>query len=161
MRHNADEPYATLGRQIRLDMLKVAVAQRIGAQAAHQLAVRAERGDTVLADELVVRLESFLLAEELPPIGLDDVESFTVPRFATWWDHWKATHREKWWMWALRDFGWMKTIRYVDEPHRHRTHVKVRTRWTYPRATTVLPADRFGHVVLKSDASAYGEVTHW
>lgn len=159
--HDPYDPASTLaaGPTIRLDKLKFAVEQRIGPAVAATLAVRDRRD--YLTDSVVQRIEGFLLAEELPPTDMDDVQRFTVPRFATVWDHWKAAHWERWYVWVLRDLGWIKPPQFVDEPHTHRTSVKVRTRWTYPRATTVLPARQYGHVVLKTETARFGEVRHW
>jgi hypothetical protein len=165
MPHDAHDPYASpfvnyRENMIRLDVLKFGVEQRIGASVAASLTARGHRDP--LTDSFVQRIEGSLLAEELPPVTMDDVQHFTVPRFATVWDHWKAAHWDRWYVWTLRDLGWIKPPRFVDEPHTHRTTVNVRTRWTYPRATTVLPANQWGHVVLKSQAQwTANEVRHW
>jgi hypothetical protein len=109
-------------------------------------------------DDLVIRMETSMLAETLPPLTLSESDRFTVPRFATWFDHFVATYRGRWWGRPLR----RHELRYVDEPHTHRTTVDVRTRWTYPRADHVLPGREFGHVVLKADASWHTrDITSW
>lgn len=135
----------TMFSEVQIRRLRYALQQRIGRQVAESLRVN-EYADMVTGD-MVAALEVGLFAEELPPTHLDDVVEFDVPRFASWWDHFAATHRQRWWG------RWLRQPRFVDERHSHRTRVDVRARWTYPRATTVLPGRDYGHVVLKSDAA--------
>jgi hypothetical protein len=135
-------------REVRLETLRYAVQQRISGYVAESM--RAESVQDVMTNDLIMRLEVGVLAETLPPLNLTRADPFTVPRFATWLDHFVATYRGRWWGRPLR----RHVLRYVDEPHTHRTTVDVRTHWTYPQATTVLPGRNFGHVVLKSEA-------HW
>lgn len=153
-----DSPFGPAFTQVTVDRMRVGLQQRVGAYVAESLRMSMERGTTVLADEWAARIETELLAERLPPTKLHDAASFTVPRFATWFDHFVATYRNRWWGRPLRRHA----LRYVDEPHTHRTEVVVLDRWTYPRATMVLPGRDFGHVVLKSQASwNQRDVTPW
>lgn len=149
-------------QEVRLEALKYAVQQRlpadIGVMVGDTLRIDARMGGGFLAEELAMSLTASVLAETLPPLTLRDATPFTVPRFATWFDHFVATYRSRWWGRSLR----RHVLRYVDEPHTHRAEVGVRTRWTYPRATTVLPGRQFGHVVLKADAGWDArDVTPW
>lgn len=152
-------PLAPRGKTVTLEHLRYAVQQSIGPAVAESLTLDERR--SVILDGLMYRLEAGVLAEELPPLKVADAQRFTVPRFTSPWQHFKARYRDRWWMWALRDFGFMRTIRYVDEPHTHTAEVDVRTHWTYPRSNTVLPGDRFGHPVLKAQANHRGEVRPW
>jgi hypothetical protein len=144
-----------LGNVVNIERLRYGLTQRVGPQFAASL--RAETARDYITEDIIVRLSGDLLAETLPPLKLIDSTAFTVPRFATWFDHFAATYRSRWWAWPLR----RHVVRYVDEPHTHRTEVAVRNHWTYPRATRVLPGRDFGHVVLKSEAWNDGNVTPW
>lgn len=153
------DPFAPDIDTVTLQRLRAAVQVAIGPAAAHDL--RMETMRYAMGDAVLAKLETALLAEELPPLEVVDEQRFTVPRFASPWQHFKARYRERWWMWLLRDFGFMREIRYVDEPHTHTAEVDVRTHWTYPRATTVLPGSQFGHPVLKAQARQSGAVRPW
>jgi len=145
---------SALFNQVTVQRLRYAIQQRIGRQVAESL--RVEEYADVLTGDIVAALEVGLFAEQLPPTHLDDVVEFEVPRFATWRDHFAATYRQRWWG------RWLREPRFIDETHSHRTRVDVLTRWTYPRATTVLPGRDYGHVVLKSDAAiSWDTVTPW
>jgi len=61
-------------------------------------------------------------------------------RFATWWDHFKATYRGRWWM------RWRRwEIAYANEHHElvARVDVDMTKYWTFPKATIDFP-DEFG-----------------
>lgn len=146
-------PYAADRADVTLSVLKFSADVPIGAGVRESLRVEMIGHETM-------RVTAGLLAEDLPPKVLDDVMPFTVPRFATWFDHFCATYRGRWWGWLL---GLDKReIRYINESWSHRTTVKVRDRWTYPRAERIAPARDFGHVVLKSAANlSASEVRPW
>ena len=152
-------PHAESPQVVNLQQLKIGITQRVGPQFAERIDAR--MAESVVTRDLVMRITGYVLAEELPPTTTSSLVGFTVPRFATWWDHFKAAKAERWWMWTLRDLRWVKPPRFVDEPHTHATDVKVRTYWTYPRATTVLPGRDFGHVVLKTHTSRDGYERPW
>lgn len=145
-------PFAEYGRTVRLDAMRFEYRMPLGAGVLDSIRTRVDMGDQVMR-HAIISVAGSLLAEQLPPVTLDDQQAFTVPRYATWWDHYKATHWDRGRMWWLRELGWVKPPRTVDEPHTHVTTVDVRGRWTYPRATTVAPGRDFGHVVYKSDTS--------
>lgn len=164
MPQHEHDPYAPITeehvRQVRLDRLRFAGDLPIGPGVIDSM--RLELIPDHLMRHIVLRVSGELLAEQLPPVTLNNQQQFTVPRFATWWDMWKAAHWERWYVWCLRELGWIRPARYVDEPHTHTTTVDVRGRWTYPRATTVAPGNSFGHVVYKSDSSFRNAgVRHW
>jgi hypothetical protein len=152
-------PFTDAPHVVNLQVLKVGVQERVSAQFAERMSVTQDRDR--ITDVLAMRVTATVLAEELPPVSVTERVAFTVPRFATWWDHFKATRWERWWVWILRDLQWIKPPRFVDEPHTHVADVKVRTYWTYPRANTVLPGRDFGHVVLKTQTSRYGREQPW
>lgn len=137
-------------REVLISKIYEGVQRRIS----RELVVRLSQHDfsSLVARDLVLELEAEVLAETLPPLTLTDRQTFATPRFATWVDHFVATYRQRWWGRLLR----LREPRYVDEPLTHTVTTEVRSRWTYPQATTVLPGDRFGHVVLKVDTSQRG-----
>lgn len=160
-RNAYDPPLMTMPGDdtVTLEQLRYVVQQHIGAGVAQSLHLEQMRGH--ILEDMALRLEAGVLAEELPPVEVTDAQRFTVPRFASPWQHFKARYRDRWWMWLLRDFGFMHEIRYVDEPHTHTATVAVRTYWTYPRSNTVLPGNSFGHPVLKTQTSHRAGVRPW
>lgn len=99
--------------------------------------------DAFLLDHVVVTLSAKILAEKLPPQQITD--TVTGPRWATWWDHLKATYRDRWWIWYPTDFGWIKPARTVQTPIA--VTVPVLANWTYPNASLRI-SDSFGSAVL-------------
>lgn len=143
---------------VTLDKLRVGVVERIGAQVAHD--ARLTQISDVVTGDLLINLETLLLADELPPNELVDTVHVTIPRFASPWQHFKARYRDRWWMWFPRDFGLLGPVRYVDEPYTHSVRVEVRNRWTYPRSSVVLP-DTLGRAVFHAETTHEGELRPW
>lgn len=101
-----------------------------------------------IAGRMILDLRARVLAEQLPPQTIHHtvrVET-TDPRHATWWDAFKATYQQRWWMRWRR---WQ--IRYVHAPVtvERTVEVSVRDHWTYPRAAIVLLPE-FGSPVMVS-----------
>lgn len=136
-------------RQVALNQLKVATRRVLSAEFAF-MADTAEFNveRDYLTDQIVMDMCARVLAEQLPPQTIDyavRVET-TDPRFATWWDHYKATHRARWWMrWRSWSVAYVDTIVAIDRI----VTVAVRDNWTYPRAAVRMP-DHFGAPVLVS-----------
>lgn len=120
-----------------------------------------------LIERTALDLRARVLAEELPPQHLttrstaDHVFDLNVqqgdPRWASWWDHLKATYAHRWWARPLvrrfpaRTIDTVVTIR--DRQTRtceHHIDVTVRQRWVYPHAPYVISPD-LGAAVFKSD----------
>ncbi len=137
-------------RELALQRLRVAVQQRVSAEMA-TVASTAQFSAIVddVVDAMVFRLQAQVLAEQLPPQTADHLVrvATTDPRYATWWDHFKDTHQNRWWM---RWRSW--SVRYVQKPVsvERVVTVNVRDNWTYPRAAIALPEDRFGSPVMVS-----------
>jgi hypothetical protein len=99
-------------------------------------------------DRLAARLTAFILAERLPPQRLrGEVQDM---RWATWYDHLKATVQDRWWA-AAYVRRWPP--RAVEVPIR--VSVPVQGWWTYPHAPYVIGA---GSPVLIFDT---GEPVSW
>lgn len=155
------------GTQITLDLLKVTAQRVITEEAGHTLAGMSDwqvrRLFTTWAGDVALSLTARVLAESLPPQEIThQVAGWTplhaegtVPaaRFATWWDHFKATHRGRWWMrwrhWPVHYTWEFHRWRYDEDrqPWRRTVTVSVRHHWTYPRAAIPLPPE-FGGPVL-------------
>jgi hypothetical protein len=140
-------------RQVLLTKIREGVHRRIS----RELVVSLSQQDvaTFISNDLVLALEAELLAEELPPVTLTDEQTSVVAVYATWREHFRAAYRETWWGRLLR----MRAPKMVDQPVKRVVTTTVRQRWTYPQATTVMPGDRFGRVVLKIDA--HHRVSAW
>lgn len=96
-----------------------------------------------LRDQVVVTLSAKMLTERLPDQHITD--TVTDPRWATWWDHLKATYRDRWWIAYPLDFGWIKPPRHTLTPIT--VTVPVAAHWTYPDASLRIP-EEFGAAVL-------------
>lgn len=85
--------------QIQLEQLKVAVAHRLGPYAAQRL--RYEVRDQVAdPEDLVQELSTYVLGKSTGARTYEQSRTATasVVRFGSWWDHFKAAHRRRWWM---------------------------------------------------------------
>lgn len=158
--------------QVIVDRVRFGLQERVSRYVAEALRMSARPEETFrFADLLVVRLETELLSERLPPkliehrIGYEHPEAIgqqgfaADSRFARPIDHFTAKYRGRWWgrLLGLRRreirYQFVKVPYIVSAPVRcdHRVTVDVHAAWTYPKADMVLPADRFGMTVLKAD----------
>lgn len=125
----------------RFEVLPVFIREYLG-----PATVLGQTADLVhLAESMSYELRAGLLADKLPPQRVthrvNDTHTVTFPR--TWWDHFKAAYRRRWWM-RWRDW-------HVEhEQHHytcdHKVVVDIEGHWTYPEATVPLPQD-FGNGV--------------
>lgn len=89
-------------------------------------------------DDMRITLITAVLAERLPAEQVRERrhEVIRTARFATWWDHFKATYQQRWWMrwrrWTVRQL--------VDEHELEATAVvDLQRYWTFPRAAVSAP----------------------
>lgn len=156
---DSPEWYGPAYRTVALERLAYAVRQAIGAElvsagiAAPEVILERE------AHRLVVQLRGHVLAERLPPqqVTADYSGEVEVARYATWWDHYKATFRGRWRMSWRR---WGIRYRWCRYPYRGVAKVAVRTYWTYPQARTPLP-EEFGSPVMVAVADPPETWRHW
>ncbi len=95
-------------------------------------------------EQMAWELRVHVLSERLDEIRVADsrTEDHECIRFATWFDHWKATYRGRWWM------RWRRwTVRYNIEHHpiTVRVAADLTRYWTYPEASITPP--EFGEPV--------------
>lgn len=45
-------------------------------------------------DGMIIKLQSYVLADRLDPTTVEDRKILRVPKFASWWDHLKFTHQK-------------------------------------------------------------------
>jgi hypothetical protein len=85
-------------RQAHLGALRLAVTERVGQFAASRMDYEVLR--ELDPPALAHRMTTELLACSAGPQVYTDRRSASVQlvRFASWWDHFKATHRRRWWM---------------------------------------------------------------
>lgn len=135
------DPYST-DPLIRLDVIKVGIADRItDERLARSVDIAVARDH--LYDAFIVRLTTAVVAEKLPPQTF--VGYTPDPRWATWWDHLKATYRGRWWTRRLSPPRTVDTLVRCD--------VQVRARWQFP--DTPVPREGLGRPIL------YTESTTW
>ena len=166
-----EPPLSDLIRTRVVDIARHGMQTRISRLAADHLRLEIERDPTRFTDDLVMRMETSLLAEKLPPhtittrVQYEHPEAVGQPgttvdaRFERPIDHFTAKYRGRWWG-RLLGLG-RREIRYqfvpvpylVSRPVQcdHEVTTNVRASWTYPKPTMILPADQYGPVVL--DAS--------
>lgn len=165
------DPFGPAVTQVIVDRMRFRLTERVSRYVAEELRVSARRDDRLLAsfaDTLALDVETAILTERLPPDVIEHRVRYEHPeaigrpgvavdaRFATWRDHFTATYRGRWWGRLLRLHKREIRYQFVPVPYivsapvqcDHRVTATVRARWTYPKATMVLPADRFGPVVL-------------
>ena len=91
-----------------------------------------------LLDPMMFELSTAVLSERLPTeqVTRRRRETIETARFATWWDHWKATYRGRWWMrwrrWSVRQLVDTHEIEAVAA-------VNLDRHWTFPRAAVAVP----------------------
>lgn len=137
-------------QRVVLERLKVGAQQRVSNEfptmmSSAQWSAEQDR----IRDQMVIRLTAHVLAEQLPPQTTDHHISFTTnhQRFATWWDMFKSTYAERWWM---RWRHWDVRFVAVPVPVERTVTVRVRDHWTYPTARIALPPKDFGAPVMVS-----------
>lgn len=129
-----DLPTDALADQLVLDQLKVGITEAVGPTFAQSVRIQT-RHDPML-DRMVCRLTAQVLAEKLPPRSVSETVTVTWPQWATWRDHFKATHAARWWMrwWARR-----RPARTVEGSRKATVTVDLQRYITYPRASIALP----------------------
>lgn len=127
-----------------MEILKVGITSdakmqaRLGYYSASRISL-AER----LYDDLIT-LSTYVLADH---VGDEEVvrthrETGEFVGFATWWDHWKATYRGRWWMrWRKWRINYKISELHVDG----KVQVDLKQYWAYPRANIAPP--EFGEPV--------------
>lgn len=127
-------------KEVVLERLQVAAQQRLSASLAHSLT--AEFAE-YFADDLVLRLRSFVLAENVGKLEAAETETVALEYPASPWQHWKFNrqNRPRWWWFWVR---WLPEVRY----RRQETDVTVVARWTayhtFPESSIVVPNERLG-----------------
>ena len=126
-------------RFLKLDPLLVQIRHRL--DPGTYLSQQAQLSYCV--DDLTIQLKSQVLAHQLPPETYRQVVEGTAEdhRFATWWDHFKATYRSRWWM---RWRTWPIYYTRVQVPYRHTAEVVVRGHWSFPDARIAAYPEELG-----------------
>lgn len=141
------DPIESSFQTVTLNQLKVAVRRTLPREMVFVLSTT--EADSFLqheTDRMVLELKARVLAQQLPPQTMQHLVRVETldPRHATWWDHYKATYQQRWWM---RWHTW--TVRYVDTPVtvQRLITVTVRDHWTFPEAS-IVPPDQLGRPVM-------------
>jgi hypothetical protein len=142
-------PTQPIGPSLVLDLMKMAVQRRVTREAIQRVVDTTTYIDHI-ADAMVVQLTTYVATEHLPSQAFG--VQVTAPHYITWWDHYKAAHWERSWMWYLRDWGWIKEPRTVDR--QVHTTVNVRARWAYP--DTPLPREGLGRPIVYTETEQFG-----
>lgn len=164
-----------LDEQHILTRVKAGAQAYLGAESMQRLTLTTR--EDYIADRLVAQLRTAVLAEHLPPQQVTVEVDYdhpaaggrgvtTDPRFATWWDMFKATYRARWWMrwrsWPVRTVD--TPVRYLHtEPVRcrHLVSVSLLDHWLYPQCDRVLPGEEYGAAVLHVGHDGRAEPLPW
>lgn len=135
-----------VGRDIYLEVLTLGRTAALDLPAAMRTSGRFDMHINHATDKLIMRVRSDVAAEKLPP------QTFTTvvddPRWATWWDHLKATYRDRWWAraavrrWPPRTVGTLVPVT-----------VDVAAWWKFP--DTPVPRAGLGRPVVYTTISAH------
>lgn len=114
-------------------------------------------------EPMMLELATYLLTEKLGEerIVEERVVDHECLRFATWWDHFKATYRTRWWMRWRR---WEVCFNIEHRPIRARVEVDMTKHWTFPEAN-IVPAELgrpMGYITNTRRRQWYAdESPHW
>lgn len=93
-------PWFGTERELTLEFRRLALCRQVSS-----LAVQSARVDVqeMVLGDLLYMLEAHILGQVLPPHSESATGRVTVTSPATWWQHLKYQHRERWWMrWLVR-----------------------------------------------------------
>jgi hypothetical protein len=118
---------------IKVDPMYHLHGRRIGAYSAGEMQL------SKVIDPMMLELATYLLTEKLGEerIVEEHVEEHDCLRFASWFDHWKATYRSRWWMRWRR---WEVRFNIEHQPVRARVEVDMTKYWTFPEAD-IIPSE--------------------
>ncbi|TDB88314.1 hypothetical protein E1091_15315 [Micromonospora fluostatini] len=118
--------------QVWLEELRSAIRVEVGPYAADRLTLRKQ------FEWAGYELSTSVLADRLSTEHVERNRSVTVTtvRFTTWWDHFKAAYRGRWWMrwryWPVRQTVAEQTVTVT-------VAINLERFWTFPRAPVALP----------------------
>lgn len=153
--------------QHRLEKLRFAAKERLSSSVAES--IRVEQAVDHMTRDIVLHVAGFVLAEQLPPQRVEHrleaehpeaggTDGYTDdPRWATWRDHFWASHRRLCRLFRRTPRTIMAPVRYrvaVPVKCRHDVTLNIEDKWTYPYANTIVPG--MGMSVLKSAPSMFG-----
>lgn len=100
-----------------------------------------------LMDVFRFRVRTAVFGQRLPTEHVTHDAVWHETRWATWWDHFKDTYRQRWWLRALVR---RHPVRYVSIPHTRKIELTVEAYRKYPEAKLRIPED-LGPVVYQVD----------
>lgn len=110
-----------------------------------------------VANRLRFQLRTEVWGQRLAPEVTSHNAEWHETRWASWWDHFKDTYRQRWWLRALVR---RRPVRYVDIPHSREITLTVESYRTFPEANFHVP-DEFGPVVYQQNLRTEEEWHPW
>lgn len=104
-----------------------------------------------LYGDLLMQLQAYVLGEKLPENTVTATGSVSVEYPASWWQHFKDTYRERWWMRALAR----------RRPPRMQTKTETGTLTATWHHMTAYPWARYTHRVPSSEHLGYPVYLRW
>lgn len=128
-------PQMEMGGQRFLEQLRLQASEYIGQDVLQSLELRTL--EDVITRGLVVQLRALVLADRHGTQDVSTTETFAVDLPATWWQHWKMDHDNRWWA------GWL-VRRWPTRYETYRDERKLTATFTaftlFPRSATGYPA---------------------
>lgn len=82
-----------------LDKTRVGTQLSVDSYTLNSMCLEVENDIRFLTDDLVIRLEAFVLQDKLPPKTVTETKHVTTPPVpATWWDHFKHDYKDRTWL---------------------------------------------------------------
>lgn len=124
-----------------LEKARIATQLPIDSYTLNSMRASVEDDMNFFVDQILLRLEAFVLQDKLPPKTVEETYTYTTPPVpATWWEHFKHSKLGKGWVWAW--VTWLKPPLYTAETKKVTLKVDL-DRWiSYPEAQNI--PDTFG-----------------
>lgn len=129
------EHISNIGTHV-LEPLRRVLSYRLSSELRGHLVTDVQLRESI-ADQITADVVYQVHADHLPPAEITHQVRLEVddPRHASWWDMFKDTYAQRWWMrWRSWPVSYVQTKVSV----RRAVVVKVRGHWTYPKAR-ILP----------------------
>lgn len=138
-------PFGEYGPSVIVEKLGLQLERELTEEFLHRVDLRTVHDH--IRNSFRLQLKTEIWGQRLAPETTRHYAEWHEMRWATWWDHLKDTHRQRWWMRALVR---RRPVRYVDIPHSREITLTVESYRKFPAANFRVPDD-FGPVVYQQD----------
>lgn len=133
------DPQRPRPQEVELQQLQLTLQRAVSQRAGVGLLIgdmKVLRDPDMSPASFAVEIGAFVLAEQLPPARVEDVQRIEVQVPDGWWETFRHEYRGRWWMrrWVAR-----RPVRLRSEVRVARLTVDLRRYWTFPRSQITLP----------------------